>query len=81
MNSPNLPNFGAYLLSNPQDGVNGEPYCFFVLIQEPLFTLGNYLRMHIILNPKLFPKAVNGPGVNDASLAATIQYFNCTTNH
>lgn len=57
-------------------GVGGEPYCFFILLEEPTL-FGTFTRMHILKNPKIFKDAANGAELSASSLEATATYFDC----
>ncbi len=68
----------SHLLFDPAHGVGGEPYCYFILIEEPILTVGTYTRMHILLNPKLFPdKAANPATLTTETLRKTVDFFKC----
>jgi hypothetical protein len=67
---------GRHVLFDPAQGKDGEPYCYFVLINEQTY-FGGFIRMHILKNPRLFPDAANGPELTEAALKATVDHFGC----
>jgi hypothetical protein len=68
--------FGKHVIFNPEDGVGGEPFCYFMILEHPFILGGNHMRMHILLNPKIFPNAANVELVAD-DLVKTASYFSC----
>ena len=72
------PHFHENIVADTDDGVGGEPDCFFFIIKDPLIVEGYGLpRLHIVKNPKLFPDAANDEKMTLDRLKKTAEHFSC----
>jgi hypothetical protein len=67
---------GSFLASNPEHGVNGEPYCYFALIKQNETEDIKTSKLYVILNPKLFP-AARFKDFNPQKFQDTAEFLEC----